>query len=90
MPITAITFLLATLSISGIPPFSGFWSKDAIIGQAYEFGTANGGNYWLYGLTLATAFLTAFYMFRLYFMAFGGPGGQFLGFWRRSRTISRR
>jgi len=80
MPITAPTMLLATLSISGIPPFSGFWSKDPIIGAAFEYGQANGGNYWLYGLTLATAFLTAFYMFRLYFMAFGGPGGQFLGF----------
>jgi NADH-quinone oxidoreductase subunit L len=81
MPITAVTFLLATLSISGIPPFSGFFSKDAIIAQAYEYGTAHGGNYWLYGLTLFTAFLTAFYMFRLYFMTFGGRGAAAAGFW---------
>src|SRR5689334_9500069 len=81
MPITAPTMLLATLSISGIPPFSGFWSKDPIIGAAFEYAQANGGNYWLYGMTAFTAFLTAFYMFRLYFMTFGGRGGSFAGFW---------
>ena len=81
MPITAGMFLIATLAISGIPPFAGFWSKDAIIGAAYEYGTAHAGNYWLYGLTLFTAFLTAFYMFRLYFMTFGGRGGGVAGFW---------
>jgi proton-translocating NADH-quinone oxidoreductase chain L len=81
MPITALTMLIATLSISGIPPFSGFWSKDPIIGAAFEYGTANGGNYWLYGMTAFTAFLTAFYMFRLYFMTFGGRGGAWAGFW---------
>ncbi len=76
MPITALTFLIATLSISGIPPFSGFWSKDPIIGIAYA-----SGNYVIYGMTLATAFLTAFYMFRLYFRTFGGRGGAWAGFW---------
>src|SRR5690242_1121020 len=81
MPITALTMLIATLSISGIPPFSGFWSKDPIIGAAFEYGTANGGNFWLYGMTAFTAFLAAFYMFRLYFMAFGGRGGAWAGFW---------
>jgi NADH-quinone oxidoreductase subunit L len=81
MPITAAMFLIATLAISGIPPFAGFFSKDAIIATAYEYGTAHGGNYWLYGMTLFTAFLTAFYMFRLYFMTFGGRGGAWAGFW---------
>jgi NADH-quinone oxidoreductase subunit L len=81
MPITAFTFLIATLSISGIPPFSGFWSKDPIIATAYEYGGTHGGNYWLYGMTAFTAFLTAFYMFRLYFMTFGGRGGGVAGFW---------
>ena len=76
MPITAFTFLIATLSISGVPPFSGFWSKDPIIGLAYDHH-----NYLIYGMTLFTAFLTAFYMFRLYFMTFGGAGAPFLGFW---------
>jgi proton-translocating NADH-quinone oxidoreductase chain L len=77
---TSITFLLATLSISGFPLFSGFFSKDAIIGAAFKYGGEN-GNYWFYGLTLFTAFLTAFYMFRLYFMTFGGKGGAFGGLW---------
>ena len=85
MPITAFTFLLATLSISGVPPFSGFFSKDAIIGEAFKYGTAHGGNYWFYGLTLTTAFLTAFYMFRLFFMTFGGKGGAFGGLWGGAR-----
>jgi len=76
MPWTAATFLVATLSISGIPPLSGFWSKDPIIAAAYERG-----NYIIYGLTLFTAFLTAFYMFRLFFLTFGGRGGSALGFW---------
>ncbi|HEX8729567.1 MAG TPA: NADH-quinone oxidoreductase subunit L [Ktedonobacterales bacterium] len=81
MPITAFTFLVATLSISGIPPFSGFFSKDAIIGEAFTYGTAHGGSYWFYGMTLFTAFLTAFYMFRLFFMTFGGKGGAVGGLW---------
>ncbi len=76
MPITALTFLVATLSISGIPPFSGFWSKDPIIGLTFERG-----DYLLYGMTLFTALLTALYMFRLYFMTFGGRGGAWAGFW---------
>ena len=76
MPITALTYLVATLSISGIPPFSGFWSKDPIIGAAFDQG-----NYLIYGMTLATAVLTAFYMFRQFFLTFGGKGGAFAGFW---------
>ena len=81
MPITAFTFLLATLSISGFPLFSGFFSKDAIIGEAFKYGTDHGGFYWFYALTLVTAGLTAFYMFRLFFMTFGGRGGAFGGLW---------
>ncbi|MFI5269180.1 MAG: hypothetical protein ACHQ7M_17535, partial [Chloroflexota bacterium] len=63
---------------SGFPLFAGFWSKDAIIGKAVEYGADH--TYWLYGLTAFTAFLTAFYMFRLYFMTFGGRGAA-AGFW---------
>ena len=74
MPWTAGTLLVATLAISGIPPFSGFWSKDPIITTALEKG-----NYVIYGMTLFTAFLTAFYMFRLFILTFGGGG--FLGLW---------
>jgi proton-translocating NADH-quinone oxidoreductase chain L len=79
MPITALTFLIATLSICGIPPFAGFWSKDPIIGAAFEWGKLHNGNYSLYALTLFTALLTAFYMFRLFFMTFGGRGGRLGG-----------
>ncbi|MGO8947220.1 MAG: NADH-quinone oxidoreductase subunit L [Ktedonobacterales bacterium] len=76
MPITAGCLLVATLSISGLPPFSGFWSKDPIIATAWARG-----DYLLYGEVLFTSFLTAFYMFRLFFLTFGGKGGAFAGFW---------
>jgi NADH:ubiquinone oxidoreductase subunit 5 (subunit L)/multisubunit Na+/H+ antiporter MnhA subunit len=80
MPVTAITFLLATLSIAGFPGFAGFFSKDLIIATAYSFGTKGHlEGYILYGMTLFTAFLTAFYMFRLYYLTFGGRGASFLG-----------
>jgi NADH-quinone oxidoreductase subunit L len=76
MKVTASCFLMATLSISGFPGFAGFFSKDDIIGQTFDHG-----QYILYALTLVTAGLTAFYMFRLWFMTFGGRGGRFFGFW---------
>ncbi|MDJ0590262.1 MAG: NAD(P)H-quinone oxidoreductase subunit 5 [Pleurocapsa sp. MO_226.B13] len=66
MPITAGTFFIGNLAICGIPPFAGFWSKDEILGQAM---TANPA-LWFVGW--ATAGLTAFYMFRMYFMTFEG------------------
>lgn len=66
MPITAITFLVGNLAICGIPPFAGFWSKDEILGQAFSANPA----LWFVGW--ATAGLTAFYMFRMYFMTFEG------------------
>ena len=67
MPKTAITFLIAALAISGIFPLSGFYSKDEILWYSF----ANGGFlYWLIGAM--TALITAFYMFRLYFLTFGG------------------
>ena len=67
MPITYGTFLVAATAISGIPPLSGFFSKDEILWYSY----ANLGIvFWLIGVI--TAILTAFYMFRLYFMTFKG------------------
>ena len=66
MPITAITFLIGTLSISGFPLMSGFWSKDMIIAQAWE---VNKGLFWIATITAA---MTAFYMFRIYFKTFEG------------------
>ncbi len=75
MPITAITWLIATLSISGFPFFAGFFSKDTIISLAFE------RNYGLWAITLLTAGFTAFYMLRAYILAFGGKGGGFGGLW---------
>ncbi|MGB3692243.1 MAG: NAD(P)H-quinone oxidoreductase subunit 5, partial [Spirulinaceae cyanobacterium] len=66
MPMTHLTFLVGTLAICGIPPFAGFWSKDEILGSAFF---ANPG-LWLIGWL--TAGITAFYMFRMYFLTFGG------------------
>ncbi len=66
MPITHITFLLGCLAISGIPPFSGFFSKDEILTAAYTVNPI----YFYVGV--GGALLTAFYMFRLYAMTFQG------------------
>ena len=80
MPITFVTMLIATLSISGVPfVFSGFWSKDAILGgvlgRAMEWNSVH--HYLLFGIALCAAGITAFYMFRLIFMTFfGEPRNQ--------------
>ncbi len=66
MPITHITFLLACLAIAGIPPFSGFFSKDEILMAAYS------ANPIYYYVGLGGALMTAFYMFRLYSLTFLG------------------
>ena len=66
MPITYWTFLAATLAISGIPPFSGFFSKDLILNKAFEH------NIILYILALGGALITCFYMFRLLYLVFFG------------------
>ena len=66
MPITSITFLIGCLAISGIPPFAGFWSKDEILGAAFQSSPL------LWGIGWLTAGITAFYMFRMYFSTFEG------------------
>ena len=66
---TYITMFTATLAISGIPPFAGFFSKDSILYAAY---VREGGWHPLYFVGLFTALLTAFYMFRLIFLTFNG------------------
>ncbi len=66
MPVTFLTFLVATLAISGIPPFSGFFSKDLILTKAFE------QNPLIYILALVGALLTCFYMFRLLYLVFYG------------------
>jgi len=72
MPITFVTFLVATLSIAGVPFFSGFYSKDMILGAALEFGLRNPKHILLFAGALFTAGLTAFYMFRLVILTFLG------------------
>jgi NADH-quinone oxidoreductase subunit L len=66
MPITNITFLIACLAISGIPPFSGFFSKDEILTASFEFSSFIGA------IMTLIAGITAFYMFRLYYNIFWG------------------
>jgi NADH-quinone oxidoreductase subunit L len=66
LPITHMTFLIACLTISGIPPLSGFFSKDEILAAAFHH------NKLLFAVEYAVAGLTAFYMFRLYFSIFWG------------------
>jgi NADH-quinone oxidoreductase subunit L len=70
LPITHITFLIGCIAIAGVPPFSGFFSKDEILAAAY----AKNPIYWFLGLVGAA--MTAFYMFRLYATTFLG---QFRG-----------
>jgi NADH-quinone oxidoreductase subunit L len=74
MPITFVTFLIATLAISGVPGFSGFYSKDMILGAALEFGMKSGNPLHMIFFigALFTAGLTAFYMFRLVVLTFFG------------------
>jgi len=67
MPVTFWTFIIGTLALSGVPPFSGFYSKDSILAQALEQK-----NYLLFGVAVFVAALTTFYMFRLFFVAFLG------------------
>lgn len=67
MPVTTWTFVIGALALAGIPPLSGFWSKDEILLGAYA-----GGYTGLYVLGSLVAFMTAFYMFRLIFVAFFG------------------
>ena len=71
MPITHITFLIACLAISGIPPFAGFFSKDEILVAAYNHHQIYFWVEWV------VAGLTAFYMFRLYFGIFWGKEKEY-------------
>ncbi len=83
LPITFWTFLIGVLAISGIPPLSGFWSKDDILSAVFAQAAAGGGRtyYVIWGIGLLTAGLTAFYMFRLFC-------GIFLGDYRGTGRAS--
>jgi NADH-quinone oxidoreductase subunit L len=67
LPLTYPTFLIATIAIAGVPFFSGFFSKDAILTSAFA-----SGQYFVWALGLFGAVMTAFYMFRLVFLTFFG------------------
>lgn len=71
LPITHLTFLIACLTIAGIPPLSGFFSKDEILAAAFHH------NKILFAVEYVVAGLTAFYMFRLYFSIFWGKETQY-------------
>lgn len=71
LPITHITFLIACLTIAGIPPFSGFFSKDEILVAAFH------SNKLLFAIEFLVAGLTAFYMFRLYYNIFWGKNTHY-------------
>ncbi|HET7676317.1 MAG TPA: NADH-quinone oxidoreductase subunit L [Candidatus Limnocylindrales bacterium] len=68
IPQTHLTMLIAALAISGFPLLSGFFSKDEILGEAFKTGF-----YWVWGIGVVVAALTAFYMFRLMGKTFYGP-----------------
>jgi NADH-quinone oxidoreductase subunit L len=73
MKVTWVTFGVCWLTILGVPPFSGFWSKDKIIESAFSANESAGWEPWVFGLaTLVGAGITAFYMSRLFFMTFHG------------------
>src|SRR5216117_138464 len=72
MPITSRVMLFGSLALAGIIPFSGFFSKGEILSVTFDAGADHPGFYLLYVLGLFTAFLTAFYAFRLWFMTFHG------------------
>ena len=66
LPITHITFLIGCIAIAGLPPFAGFFSKDEILAAAHDKHPV------YYALGVITSLMTAFYMFRLYFLTFSG------------------
>jgi NADH-quinone oxidoreductase subunit L len=66
LPVTFITMLIGTIAIAGLPPFSGFFSKDEILAHVYEHNKV------MWAVGVFTAFLTAFYMFRMLFLTFFG------------------
>jgi NADH-quinone oxidoreductase subunit L len=72
MPLTYGTFLVGSLSLAGVPPFSGFWSKDEILGAAWA------DDRMLFFVAMAVVFMTAFYTFRAIFLTFHGEwkGGE--------------
>ena len=76
MKVTSAVMLIGSLSIAGIPILSGFWSKDEILASVFEAGSDHWVFLLLWLMGVITAFLTAFYMFRMWFLTFGGEEGE--------------
>ncbi|MEA3373245.1 MAG: NADH-quinone oxidoreductase subunit L [Campylobacterota bacterium] len=78
-----LTMLIATLAISGIPPFAGFFSKDAILAAAFA-----SEHYLIWGMGTLTALLTAFYMFRMLFTVFHAKGEEHTSLHHLPKTMT--
>ena len=76
MKVTSTVMLIGSLSIAGIPILSGFWSKDEILASVFEASTDHWVFMLLWLMGVITAFMTAFYMFRMWFMTFAGEEGE--------------
>jgi NADH-quinone oxidoreductase subunit L len=72
MPVTFATFLVATLALTGMPPFSGYFTKDSIIASALQMGMEHPRHLLLPAFAIGATVMTAFYMFRLVFLTFLG------------------
>jgi NADH-quinone oxidoreductase subunit L len=74
MRVTAIAFAIGGLALAGIPPFAGFWSKDDVLAAVYSQLGAHPAYWPFFVLAFAAVFLTAYYIFRAWFLAFSGDG----------------
>ncbi len=83
LPIISFCMLVGVIAISGIPPFSGFFSKDAILAAAFQEG-----EYLIWLIGMGTAFLTAFYMFRMYFILFVAPNKKIAQYTYSPKTVT--
>lgn len=83
LPIISFCMLVGVIAISGIPPFSGFFSKDALLAAAFQ-----DGEYIIWAIGMITAFLTAFYMFRMYFILFVAPNKKQLEYVYTPKTVT--
>jgi NADH-quinone oxidoreductase subunit L len=72
MPLTAAAFAIGGLALAGIPPFAGFWSKDDLLAGVYSTLGSHPAYWPFFLLALATVFLTGYYIFRAWFLAFSG------------------
>jgi len=76
MPLTATAFAIGGLALAGVPPFAGFWSKDDILGSMYGQLGAHPAYWPFFVLAFAAVFLTAYYIFRAWFLAFSGSSAR--------------